>query len=220
MPTINCPFCNQPYDVDPETIGQEVQCAVCNETFFAVMPEENIIKSSSRIASTQQSFTPQRQTPKGYTGAPQRYPQQGYNAPPQGCPQGYPKQGYNAPPQGCPQGYPQQGYNAPPQGYPQQGYGMPQQVFPGGYNYKSRIGYIVLGLFFGTTGIHDFYAGLNTRGFIHFGISLGIIFFAITFTKNTEEALAVSLGLSVLHGVWPLAEIIVVNKDGNGMPMK
>ena len=27
-----------------------------------------------------------------------------------------------------------------------------------------------------------------------------------------EEALAVSLGLSLLHSVWPLAEIIVVDK--------
>lgn len=189
MPTINCPFCSQSYDVDPEIIGQEVQCAVCNETFFAVIPEENSDKSTNRIASPQQPFIPKQRSPQGYTGTPQ--------------------------------GYPQQGYNVPPQGYPPQGYGMPQQgIPPGGYNPKSRIGYIVLGLFFGTTGIHDFYAGLNTRGFIHFGISLGIIFLAIGFTKNMEEALAVSLGLSLLHSVWPLAEIIVVDKDGNGVKMK
>ena len=218
MPTINCPFCNQSYDVDPETIGQEVQCAVCNETFFAVMPEENSAKSTNRTASLQQPFIPKQQSHQGYTGTPQGYPQQGYNVPPQG----YSQQGYNVPPQGYPpQGYPQQAYNVPPHGYPPQGYGMPQQgIPPGGYNPKSRIGYIVLGLFFGTTGIHDFYAGLNTRGFIHFGISLGIIFLAIGFTKNMEEALAVSLGLSLLHSVWPLAEIIVVDKDGNGVKMK
>jgi len=201
MPTINCPFCNQSYDVDPETIGQEVQCAVCNETFFAVTPEENSAKSTNRTVLPQQPFIPKQRSPQGYTGTPQGYPQQGYNVPPQG--------------------YPQQIYNVPPQGYPPQGYGMPQQgIPPGGYNPKSRIGYIVLGLFFGTTGIHDFYAGLNTRGFIHFGISLGIIFLAIGFTKNMEEALAVSLGLSLLHSVWPLAEIIVVDKDGNGVKMK
>ena len=211
MPTINCPFCNQSYDVDPETIGQEVQCAVCNETFFAVMPEENSAKTTNRIASPQQPFIPQPRYPQVSTSAPKGYPQQGYNAPPQGYPpQGYPQQGYNAPPQGY-----------PPQGYPQQGYGMPQQaVPPGGYNPKSRIGYIVLGIFFGTIGIHDFYAGLNSRGFIHLGLFLGSLVFTSVFVENAEAAVAVFWGLQVLHGVWPLAEIIVVDKDGKGVKMR
>ena len=218
MPTINCPFCNQSYDVDPETIGQEVQCAVCNETFFAVTPEENSAKSTNRTVLPQQPFIPKQRSPQGYTGTPQGYPQQGYNVPPQG----YPQQIYNVPPQGYPpQGYPQQGYNVPPQGYPPQGYGMPQQgVPPGGYNPKSRIGYIVLGLFFGTIGIHDFYAGLNSRGFIHLGLFLGSLFFASVFVEEAEAGVAVFWGLQVLHGVWPLAEIIVVDKDGNGVKMK
>ena len=56
MPTINCPFCNQSYDVDPETIGQEVQCAVCNKTFFAVMPEESNPSPEQKVAAQQKAF--------------------------------------------------------------------------------------------------------------------------------------------------------------------
>ena len=39
MPKINCPFCNQSYDVEPEIIGQKVQCAVCKEPFVALQQE-------------------------------------------------------------------------------------------------------------------------------------------------------------------------------------
>ena len=36
MPTINCPKCNQMYEVESSIIGQEVRCAICNETFIAI----------------------------------------------------------------------------------------------------------------------------------------------------------------------------------------
>ena len=39
MPKINCPFCNQSYDVEPEIIGQNVQCVVCKEPFVALQQE-------------------------------------------------------------------------------------------------------------------------------------------------------------------------------------
>ena len=39
MPTINCPYCNQLYEVESDIVGQEVRCANCNETFI-VMPRK------------------------------------------------------------------------------------------------------------------------------------------------------------------------------------
>ena len=35
MPTINCPFCNQIYNVESSIIGQNVCCTICNKTFVA-----------------------------------------------------------------------------------------------------------------------------------------------------------------------------------------
>ena len=35
MATINCPNCNQTYEVDDSVIGQKVECAVCSSTFVA-----------------------------------------------------------------------------------------------------------------------------------------------------------------------------------------
>lgn len=35
MPTINCPNCNQSYEVDDNVVGEKVECAVCETTFIA-----------------------------------------------------------------------------------------------------------------------------------------------------------------------------------------
>lgn len=85
MPTINCPFCNQSYDVDPETIGQEVQCAVCNETFFAVMPEESIQQPVQQKSVQKRDLLEQEKTvdkvpkQKDYKKVEVHYPSAGTN---------------------------------------------------------------------------------------------------------------------------------------------
>ena len=54
MPTINCPFCNQTYEVEPNVIGQKVRCAVCNEPFIALEPEAPIpLDATPVIVETQ-----------------------------------------------------------------------------------------------------------------------------------------------------------------------
>lgn len=69
---------------------------------------------------------------------------------------------------------------------------------------KSRIAYILLGLFLGGLGIHNFYAGYTGRGIAQLLISLltGWLFLPL---------LAV--------GLWVLIEVITVSKDAKGLPL-
>jgi len=72
-----------------------------------------------------------------------------------------------------------------------------------GQSSKSRAAYIVLGLFFGCFGIHNFYAGHSGRGVAQLLITLftGWIF---------------GIGFFIT-GIWALVEIIAVNTDGQGL---
>lgn len=69
---------------------------------------------------------------------------------------------------------------------------------------KSRAAYIVLGLFFGCLGIHNFYAGRVGAGIAQLLITifLGWLFIGI-----------------VITAFWALIEIIAVDTDGNGIRM-
>ena len=70
---------------------------------------------------------------------------------------------------------------------------------------KSRAGYVILGLFFGCLGVHNFYAGYAGRGIAQLLITIftGWIF---------------GIGVLVTF-VWALIEIIAVNTDANGLRM-
>lgn len=68
---------------------------------------------------------------------------------------------------------------------------------------KSRVAYILLGLFLGGLGIHNFYAGYAGRGVAQLLIT--IFTFWLIF-----PILAI--------GIWVIIEIIVVNKDARGIP--
>lgn len=59
MPIINCPNCNQMYDVNSSIIGQKVHCAICNETFIAMSPTIYILQTqqSSTASSVPKSRT-------------------------------------------------------------------------------------------------------------------------------------------------------------------
>lgn len=76
-----------------------------------------------------------------------------------------------------------------------------QQIATG----KSRVTFILFGLFLGCFGIHNFYAGYSGKGVAQLLITLflGWIF---------------GLGF-VITGIWALIEIIVVNTDANGLRM-
>ena len=68
---------------------------------------------------------------------------------------------------------------------------------------KSRVAYILLGLFLGGLGIHNFYAGRTGAGVAQLLIVLltGWLVFP-----------------AVIVGIWVLLEIITVSKDGQGRP--
>ena len=69
---------------------------------------------------------------------------------------------------------------------------------------KSRIAYILLGIFLGTLGIHNFYAGYSGRG-------------------AGQLLIALFLGWLIIPifiiWIWVIIEIITVNTDAYGTPM-
>lgn len=69
---------------------------------------------------------------------------------------------------------------------------------------KSRGTFIVLGLFLGCLGIHNFYAGYNGKGTAQLILTLVLGWLVI--------------GL-VITGIWALVEIITVRVDARGNPM-
>lgn len=66
---------------------------------------------------------------------------------------------------------------------------------------KSRLAYILLGLFLGGLGVHNFYAGYNGKGIAQLLMSL----------------LSVGI-LSPVVAIWVIVEIITVTKDVKGIP--
>lgn len=66
---------------------------------------------------------------------------------------------------------------------------------------KSRLAYILLGLFLGCLGVHNFYAGYTGKGVAQLLISL----------------LSITI-LSPVVFIWVIIEIITVTKDAKGIP--
>lgn len=68
-------------------------------------------------------------------------------------------------------------------------------------NRRNRVVYIMLGLFLGCLGIHNFYAGRNGRGA----------------TQLLITVLVGWIGGWVVTGIWALIDISTVTTDGNGV---
>lgn len=65
---------------------------------------------------------------------------------------------------------------------------------------KSRTAYVLLGIFLGTLGIHNFYAGYSGRGIAQLLLSV------------------LSCGyLSLISWIWAIVEICVTTRDGRGV---
>ncbi|HZD95901.1 MAG TPA: NINE protein [Candidatus Sulfotelmatobacter sp.] len=72
-----------------------------------------------------------------------------------------------------------------------------------GYTSKNRATYIVLGIFLGALGVHNFYGGYTGRG-------VGQLCLTI-----------LTLGyLGIIAWMWAIVEICIVDKDGQGIPFK
>lgn len=66
---------------------------------------------------------------------------------------------------------------------------------------KSRLAYILLGLFLGGLGVHNFYAGYNGKGIAQ--LLMSILSFGV---------------LMPVVWIWNIVEIITVTKDVQGVP--
>ena len=67
---------------------------------------------------------------------------------------------------------------------------------------KSKTAFVVLAIFLGSLGIHNFYVGRVKQGVIQLLITL------------------ISLGiLSFVSWIWAIVDVCTVNADGNGVPM-
>ena len=76
---------------------------------------------------------------------------------------------------------------------------------------KSRLVFILLGIFLGTLGIHDFYIGMKKEGFIKLGI------WAASFVLSFIIPLAGMLAL--VAWVWAIYEIVTIKNDAEGKPL-
>lgn len=102
----------------------------------------------------------------------------------------------------------QQGnFNQPPFNQAQPGQNRPSQNQPipnkGDQNTpKSKTTFILLGIFLGSLGVHDFYAGYNGKGTAHLLISVLSVF-----------------TLAIASQIWAWIEIATVKEDSQGIPM-
>ena len=105
-----------------------------------------------------------------------------------------------------PQVPPAPGFTPPPAGG-----AVPPPVAPqmmpannGGVSQRTRTAYILLGIFLGGLGIHDFYAGYKARGFVKLGAAL--------FTCLCCPVLGTATGL------WALVDICTIKVDVDEKP--
>ena len=90
------------------------------------------------------------------------------------------------------------GLPTPPSAVPS--YPMPVQ---GNHNAKDRVAYILLAVFIGHLGIHNFFAGYTSRGVIQLVITI------------------VTCGIGgIATWIWAIIEAITVTKDANGVDFK
>lgn len=199
-PVILCPFCKQSYEVEPDVIGKKVQCSVCNESFVAHRNRARHSKEHTpqrtRIPLEQKTYRPDKA-------------QQTSND--------------------------QERYMLPPQGQMQSVYGIPQnQSFPQQQvvyiqvpsKAKSRGVYVMLGVFLGALGVHNFYAGHIARGVAH--LCLGMWFFLgfLVRVSRAEDPIDVSFAflnlfiVFLVNSIWAIVEIITIKNDSKGIPME
>jgi TM2 domain-containing membrane protein YozV len=85
----------------------------------------------------------------------------------------------------------------PPPGYPAAAAGYPASLG------KSRVAFVLLGLFLGGLGIHNFYAGYTGRAVAQLLITLFLFWLIFPL---------------IIVGIWALIEVIVVTRDASGTP--
>jgi TM2 domain-containing membrane protein YozV len=64
---------------------------------------------------------------------------------------------------------------------------------------KSRVAFVLLGVFLGFFGLHNFYAGYNKKGAIQLALTILTFFYA-----------------AAVSWVWAIVEVCVINEDSEG----
>jgi TM2 domain-containing membrane protein YozV len=82
--------------------------------------------------------------------------------------------------------------------YPLKNYGNNPQIADA----KQKIIFILLGIFLGTFGIHNFYAGYIGKGVAQLLITILSVGF-----------------LAIISWIWAIIEIVTITKDSKGVPM-
>jgi TM2 domain-containing membrane protein YozV len=75
----------------------------------------------------------------------------------------------------------------------------PLPRFPVSARSKSRVAFVLLGVFLGFFGLHNFYAGYNKKGAIQLALTILTFFYAAVFSW-----------------VWAIVEVCVINRDSEG----
>ena len=201
---IECPSCNQHYSVDVSFVGQKVECSVCGNSF--TLGSKNVISwDATHQPLFKETKKPQEKSPSPIKFADNRTSiEHAEKMPP---PHEF-RQFANEMPQNPRVAQQQVVYIQ-----------VPSKA-------KNRGIYVMLGLFFGTLGVHDFYAGHIARGVAHFCLGIWFFFGFLVRLSRAEDAIDVSFAFLLLlivflvNYAWGIIELIRIKKDGKGIPME
>jgi TM2 domain-containing membrane protein YozV len=197
-----CPYCRMPFD---EASPPRIFCTACGMPHHEDCYRENggctvfgckcAPADDPKLQVSQTDLSAVSTPARPYAPVPQEYaPAQPYQRSAYGGPLGLSQAASPAPAQAMGIG--------PPNVYP-----PPQPVVgfpyvPAGYrrSHKSRSTYIVLGIFLGALGIHNFYAG-------YVGRAVGQLCLTV-----------LTIGyLGIVSWIWAIIEICIVEKDNTGL---
>lgn len=191
-----CPYCRMPFD---EAAPPKIFCTACGMPHHEDCYRENggctvfgckcAPADDPKLQVSQSDLSAIPVAAQPYAPAPQSY------AAPQ-----YPRSAYSGP-----LGLSQAAGAAPaqvstPAPYPPAAYQIYAPALGYGRSQKSRTSYIVLGIFLGALGAHNFYAG-------YVGRAVGQLCLTV-----------LTLGyLGIISWIWAMVEICVVEKDSTGL---
>jgi TM2 domain-containing membrane protein YozV len=197
---MRCPYCGEEM-IKGET--RSIYCCTCGTAHHPDCWQENggctvygcasAPSEEPKIAVAQADFQNPGQlapVPAPYAGRPAAPPPPRPPVPRQPT---FSLGGYNVAP---PQAYNTQAYNQqayyPPPAYYQQQLGPP----------KSRVGFVMLGVFLGIFGVHNFYAGYKGKAVTQLCLTVFSLF-----------------AFAIVSGIWAIVEVCTVERDAHGILM-
>jgi TM2 domain-containing membrane protein YozV len=184
---ITCPACTRTLEIGAESIGQEVECGACLHVFVAKASSKSTALSSAGIKSP----VPRSEESRPGKLAKRRRNQEDYDA--EYAPR---KRRRNSDDEAEYDDYdPRPSRRGRTDRYREQ---------------KSRLAYILLGLFLGSWGVHNFYAGRTGPAVAQLMIHV------ISIPLICVWVGAFTLWIPI---IWSIVDIIVVDRDGNNVPM-